>query len=89
MELLVDQSTSPWPLRGLLNRGLTCSHSNIKSALIQWFKKASQEKEWDNVSHDLAICLLNVQKQSDNMKSITSGKVLCIHIVLIWSIDRL
>ena len=53
LELLTDTATSPWPLQGLLLRGLTCSHANIKKALIEWFKRASVEKEWENVSHDL------------------------------------
>ena len=75
LELLVDPSITPWPLTGLLARGLTCSHANLKRALVEWFKKASQEKEWENVSHDLAIFALNCQKQSDNTKSIVSGYI--------------
>ena len=73
LELLVDPLKSPWLLRGLLNRGLTCSAANIRSALIQWFKKASQQKEWDFVSTDLSICLLNAQKQADNTKCVVTG----------------
>ena len=73
LELLTDSNISPWYLRGLMKRGVTCNHGNIKHAIISYFKRASQEKEWEFVSHDLAITLLNAQKQSDNCKSIVSG----------------
>ena len=72
----MDHTTSPWLLKGLLPRGVTCSHGNLRHALIQYFKRASHEKEWEFVSTDLAVCLLNAQKQADNTKCIVSGEIL-------------
>ena len=92
LELLMDSKTSPWILRGLLGRGLPTTQPHLKSALIGYFKSASQNREWDHVSTDLGHMLSCAQQQQDNCRLIVNGNFAFIQnfwVIIICSFQRL